>query len=181
VQGYYVKNICRLLDETFSHEELVAHAYGLSFWVNEPEILQAEKDDLAAALVQYAAWRSQSYPYSLIDELLHWARMKSPTAVYEKYEPYYPAEGPQVGRALNLSLLCVRLNEAFSQYDLLALCVELHVLPMRFGLDKPYLKLEGLIALIDTFDKNGRIQELLFACHKIRPGIADDLSLAQES
>jgi hypothetical protein len=41
--------------------------------------------------------------------------------------------------------------------------------------------LEGLIALIDTFDKRGRIQELLFACHKIRPGIADDLSLVQES
>jgi len=180
VEGYFVENICQLLDETFSHEELVVHAYGLPFWVNEPEILQAEKGELAAALVQYAAWRSQSYPYSLIDELLHWARMKSPTAVYEKFEPYYPPEGPRVGRALDLAKLCIRLNKAFSQYELLALCVELHVLPMRFGLDKPYLKLEGLIALIDTFDKSTRIQELLFACHKIRPGIADELLLAQE-
>ena len=179
MEGYYVENICRLLDEAFSYEELVAHAYGLPFWVNEPEILQSEKRELTAALVQYATWRSQSYPYSLIDELLHCARMKSPTAVYEKYEPYYPPEGPRVGRALNLALLCARLNKTFTQYELLALCVELHVLPMRFGLDKPYLKLEGLIALIDTFDKSARIQELLFVCHKIRPGIADELLLPQ--
>jgi hypothetical protein len=180
VQGYYVENICRLLEETFSHEEIVAHAYGMSFWVNEPEILMAEKDKLTAALVQYAAWRSQSYPYSLIDELLHWARMKSPTAVYEKYEPYYPPDGPRMGRAINLALLCIRLNQVCSQYELLELCLALHVLPMRFGLDKPYLKLEGLIALIDTFDKAARIQELLFACHKIHPGITDGLSLTQE-
>ncbi len=181
MEGYFVDNICRLLDETFTYEELVAHAYSLPFWVDNPDILQADKEELTAAMVQYAAWRSQSYPYSLIDELLHWARMKSTTAVYERFEPYYPPEGPHVGRAINLALLCVRIIESFNQYDLLVLCVELNVLPLQFGLDKPYLKREGVIALINLFDKSAQIQELLFTCHKICPGITDELILTQEN
>ena len=33
MEGYCVENICQLLDDAFSYEELVAHAYGLPFWV----------------------------------------------------------------------------------------------------------------------------------------------------
>ncbi len=96
---------------------------------------------------------------------------------HTNFKPHYSAKETQATEGVNLALLCIRLNEAFSQYDLLALCVELRLMPGRFGLDRPYLKLEGLIALIDHCDKNGRLPQLLEACQKIHPGITDELAI----
>ncbi|MFO7681612.1 MAG: hypothetical protein R6X34_16330 [Chloroflexota bacterium] len=97
-----------------------------------------------------------------------------------KYEPVYPVEEWVVGEGPNLALLCIRLNETFSQYDLLALCVELRLMPGRFGLDRPHLKLEGLIALIDSCHKNGRLPDLFTACRHIRPGVLSALELTPD-
>lgn len=94
---------------------------------------------------------------------------------HTNFKPHYSPKQQQVEKGVNLALLCIRLNETFSQYDLLALCAELRLMPGRFGLDRPYLKLEGLIALIDTCDKNGRLPQLLEVCQTIRPGITDEL------
>ena len=177
MNGYAVDNIRSLLNETFSKEELVAHAYTMTFWVDDPEILLANKETITEALVDHATWRSQRYPYSLIDELLHWAKMKAGTAVYEKYEPYYPAGGPHAGRALNLAALCLRLAEALSLYELLALAAELGFDGRVFGLDNPALRSEAIVAFVDRCDKEQRLPTLFHACERLRPGLADNLEI----
>ncbi len=172
-----MQNIQCLLNETFSREELVAHAYTLTFWFHDPDILLANKETITEALVDHAAWRSECYPYSLIDELLHWARMKGGTAVYEKYEPYYPANSPhpRPGRAFNLAELCRRLADTLSVYELLGLAADLGFDGRVFGLDNAVLRTAAIIAFVDRCDKEQCLPALFRACDRMRPGLADEL------
>ncbi|MCA9874178.1 MAG: hypothetical protein KC441_11005 [Anaerolineales bacterium] len=178
MNGYEMHNIRSLLNETFSREELVAHAYTMTFWFNDPDILLANKETLTAALVDHAAWRSEIYPYSLIDELLHWARMKGGTAVYEKFEPYYPAGGPHTGRAYNLAALCCRLADTLSVYELLGLAADLGFDGRVFGLDNGALRTAAIIAFVDRCDKEQCLPALFRACERMRPSLAEGLEIA---
>lgn len=175
--GYHVENISRLLNDTFSKEQLVAHAAGMTFWLNDPEIFHEDKEVLAAAIAGYAASRARAYPFSLVEELLHWARMNASPTVYEKYEPYYPPAGPQQGRPYHLVRLCLRLAWDLSTYELRAVCRWLQVEPDEFGLAEHPPEMEEIISLVNYFDKQGRMEAFLAACDSLRPGIGEDLEL----
>lgn len=175
--GYNVENIGRLLSETFSKEQLVAHASGMTFWLRDPEILHEDKELLAAMMAQYAASRVTAYPTSLVEELLHWARMNAAPAVYEKYEPYYPQAGPHRVKPLHLVRLCLRLAWDLSTYELRAVCRWLRVDPDAFGLAAHPPTIEEIISLVNFFDKHALMDELIAACESLRPGIGDGLAV----
>lgn len=176
MNGYHIDNISRLLNETFSKEQLVAHAAGMTFWLHDPEILHEDKEALAVAMTDYAVNRSRAYPFSLVEELLHWARMNATPSIYEKYEPYYPSTGPQPCQPLHLVRLCLRLAWDLSTYELRSVCRWLRVDPDRFNLVDHPPAIEDIISLVNYFDKQERMDAFLAACESLRPGIADGLT-----
>lgn len=79
---------------------------------------------------------------------------------------------PSAEARYNLVRLCRRLASEFSTDELKAICSEFGVVPDRIGFNDPTLALEAIVTLVSQINQLGRVEDLMAASSRLRPGAA---------